>query len=584
MENEKLIFKRLSLEYQFILWFGIFCFYVYTLIWGIHWHDVGEWISSPWVLAPAHPPSHPIAISWIHAIEHGVFLGDIAWRGNLSSALAMSVAFLFSIKTLALWLPQHPWLRILLSVWIYVLPLCWLQAIRAEVYAIQQMLSAMILWSLSHYQLKKDQRFLLLSAFFIGLIGTNHTLLSLCLGIPVLCWLCLTQRLGVKKYLLSLPVIALGLFPYMLVWARGKKGGIWGWPWIENLSDFWDNLMAKIWSKQVEKQNMNLDIQENINALIKAMIDELGLISFFSLLLIFALSSTKWVFQKYAQERQMPQSFALLLVGNIILVLSTNFLYAYNPINPDLSGYFCASLPAFLLLIAMSLLLLKPMIKAILLALILLGYQGYDLHHRQECRTAEVWHKMYSETLPSRSILMNSFYSNYFNLIALQLIEGWRTDLNYLFRGQRWDNAYWRRQDTDLRELQDTQRWLVFKRPIFFETESVVDQEYQYWPKLYATGLSFLLQSPMVDHHHFTFLSIDELQLKLQHARLLFSKENAMTLDLDSTYHFTFFEMEQRRYLSEILPYLPLTQRHLIHQQIIFFDQEAQKWLKNIDE
>jgi hypothetical protein len=88
----------------------------------------------------------------------------------------------------------------------------------------------------------------------------------------------------------------------------------------------------------------------------------------------------------------------------------------------------------------------------------------------------------------------------------------------------------------------------------------------------------------MVDHHHFTFLSIDELQLKLQHARLLFSKENAMTLDLDSTYHFTFFEMEQRRYLSEILPYLPLTQRHLIHQQIIFFDQEAQKWLKNIDE
>ena len=36
-----------------------FIYLSFHLIWGLHWHDVGEWISASWMLAPAHPPSHP---------------------------------------------------------------------------------------------------------------------------------------------------------------------------------------------------------------------------------------------------------------------------------------------------------------------------------------------------------------------------------------------------------------------------------------------------------------------------------------------------------------------------------------------
>jgi hypothetical protein len=582
-----------------------FIYLIFHLIWGLHWHDVGEWISAGWMLAPAHPPSHPLAIQWIHLIEHFITFGDIAWRGQLSSAICMTLAIFFLARTIQIWLksisplapPFDQWtglIAITSALWCGILPLCWLQGIRAEVYALQTCLSAILIWAFSAYlhtqkEQNADQRYLLLAGFILGLLAVNHTLLTVCLSLPALIWL-ISLKLKIRVWLWSIIGGCFAFSHYLFVWIRGQKGGIWGWPWMSDLDDLWINLSAKIWQQQVQDQHAQVLIYENIQALIRAQIKELGIFVFLILMLISAFAIPKWfnVSQFDRSKHQPIQLFALFLVSVVICTLSTNFMYAYQPINPDLSGYFSAAMPAFVLLLILSIQRINPFIYLCLPLLFCIP--KIDLGDRNQSHFAEKVATWYTESFESESVIWTSYYANHFNLIALQGIQGWRMDLSYLFRGQIKSEDYWQRQKPSL--LYFRQNLKANHANTYFETPSSIDDLNHIWhllkPKSFFWQMHHQIEPLQSDlARHELQSDLEQLQSDLKSLgllRLSRSENKALKIDLDTGYSIAYFEMEQIRLIKMILPHQSLEIQEKLMKRLRFLEEQFDLWLNYLSE
>ena len=572
-----------------------FIYISFHLIWGLHWHDVGEWISASWMLAPAHPPSHPLAIQWIHFIEHFIAFGDIVWRGQLSSAICMSLAVFFLARSIQIWLKslssldsnsafdQYIGLIAMTgALWCGVLPLCWLQGIRAEVYALQTCLSAMLIWTFSAYlhtqkEQKQDLRYLLFAGFLFGLLAVNHTLLTVCLSLAAFIWL-ISLKLKTRVWLWSIMGGCFAFSHYVFVWIRGQKGGIWGWPWINDLHGLWINLSGKIWQQQVQDQQSQVLIYENIQALIRAQIKELGIFVFLILMLITAFSIPKWFnSSQFDQSKNQPvKAFALFLITVVVLTLSTNFIYAYQPINPDLSGYFSASMPAFILLLILSIQRISPLM--FLCLPLLFWMPKIDLGNRNQSHLAEKVATWYTESFESESVIWTSYYANHFNLIALQGIQGWRMDLSYLFRGQSKSEDYWQRQKPSM--IYFRQNLKANHANTYVETPSTIDEISHIWhilkPKAFFWQISYDLKQ--VQSH----LENDLAQIKsdLKSLGLLrLATSDHTPIDIDTAYSIAYFEMEQIRLIKMILPHQSLETQEKLMERLRFLEDQFELWL-----
>jgi hypothetical protein len=167
------------------------------------------------VLGIAHPTGYPSYMMLAHLFTY-LPLGDEAYRVNLVSAvfgvLAVVMTFLVAVR-----LTGRAAAAASGALAFGLTPIFWSQAVIAEVYTMNAVFIASVLYVLLLWRESRRGRHLLLAAFLMGLSLTHH--LSSALLIPAaLLFVYLTDRSLLKMgglWLKGMGLFALGLLPYV---------------------------------------------------------------------------------------------------------------------------------------------------------------------------------------------------------------------------------------------------------------------------------------------------------------------------------------------------------------------------------
>ena len=469
---------------------------------SVHWYDTGEWVATPRALSLAHPPGHPLTLLSTHLIQLLPWLDGYA-RANLASALWLSIASAFTASAMSAFLGARSGWRgaltaTLVGLYLPALPFAWLQGVRAEVYASQTALVALILCSWARYLSSKDQRWLLMGGLAVGLQASNHTLLAVAVAVPFSLWLGFALRSrqletnavatpsALRAVLYLLGATGLGLSLYLYLPLRGQAGGVEGWGAVYDLNTFWETISASVWRGAVVERSAEVSLLENLPRYAAFMITQMGPVSALIALTISLLATLRWVRDK---RWGPPLTLALIWLS----VSLTKLTYPFLEVNPDFSGYLAAGAPALCLLLGLSALELGPRLGLLCLVALLIG-AGIQprAHGSAQSVSAEAWSRALTEETPPRGSLWSAHYATHFGLTALRVVEGWRPDLALVFRGHHhtpWARARLRASITP-RSLKDVSLLSPRSR---LEVEGSLDRVPELRSRARATGLTWAI-------------------------------------------------------------------------------------------
>ncbi len=192
-----------------------FSFYVASLAPGLTWAhqgaDGGELLAAAIVGGVPHPPGYPLYMillqGWLALVGWLAPATDLAWRGNLLSALggALSVVFTVLVADSLLLATAHRWLWALLAGLAWALaPLLWSQSIITEVYSFHALLVVLLAWAV----LVKPLR--LWYVVIPVALGVAHHL-TLLLLLPAAFYALVTARPGVQRWRAPLAALTGGI-------------------------------------------------------------------------------------------------------------------------------------------------------------------------------------------------------------------------------------------------------------------------------------------------------------------------------------------------------------------------------------
>ena len=529
---------------------------------GLHWHDTSEFIAAGRTLAIAHPPGHPLTLIAIHLSQLLPFF-DAAERAHLASSFwgALGVFFAyFGFLALSPDTFTATWRRslaVLGALSTAALPLVQLQLIRAEVYAPQWALTVLVWSSLFYAHRQGDLRAFLVAALSLGLLSANHTLLTVALGLALLPRL-LTFGLTVRVWTLSLSSYLFGLSLYLYVWLRGTTGGVSGWGWVSDLPSLWETISAKVWQTQVQLRSSEVMLGDNVIRFTAFCMNQVGVLVSLALFCSLTLGLLNWaksspITKSLSRSRTMKNNresktdhiWGPTLALATFCIILTKITYPFSEANPDFSGYMAAAAPSALFLIYRSTMSINHWWSGIILTLIIAsGIAHHPDSRPPQSRGAARWGRSITSEIPTGGTLWTSFYATHFVAVGLLITEGWRADLNLVFRGHR--KLPWA-----LTRIQSHQRPVSVQaidsnpslrlRGSRFELERTIDSTPEFWPQMSWPGTEngfFTLrlldqaQPPrLVDLKRFT-----QNELKLADARLSINDESSLVIDEDSAY------------------------------------------------
>lgn len=349
-----------------LLLFGLLGVYLITLSPTVHWLDSSALTAAAFQLAGAHPPGEAAYILLTHPFTR-LPLGDIAQRASLASALALAGAGAVQFM-LAAWLLRTGSTRVghrqadagtrpdRLRSWglplLMALAPClswplWIQAVRAEVYALSLLLTlgmigcgaraglipgGVAFWKdTAHPRTSNiDVRWLLVAALLGGLNLGVHPLLAGLAGIP----LALALLLALPKTLypartLVLATLAgtLGYSSNLFLVLRAIANPEVGWGDATTLQGFLDLLLARTFQQNFSPFTSDVLLQ-NLHLMLEVMAGTAGPL----LLALAGLGAALTLWRSPSMA-----AFVLGLLGcNLLSVVLQNKVL---PDNPDLHGY-----------------------------------------------------------------------------------------------------------------------------------------------------------------------------------------------------------------------------------------------------
>ncbi|MCK6572360.1 DUF2723 domain-containing protein [Myxococcota bacterium] len=392
--------------------------------------DTGEFGAVAWRLGISHPPGHPA-----HAAVTGAILrlplGDVPFRANLASALCLATAlgaFALLLRALA---PRLSVIGIVAAAALpAVMPAIWLQGVRAEVYALQLLLSVGLAGLCLAVARGRDARALPALALTFGLAGANHSLLGLAL-VPAALLAIALGRPGRRALLAAVPAGALGLSAYLWLPLRATGGGEVGWGRPDTLADFWAVLSAKDWQGNLVRTEA-LDLADNAYQVVDYLMSQIGYAPaglFFIVLAAGALTGGR-----------RTRGLILACLAVAACVIATRFFYPFDALNPDMGGYFAPALLALVaaVVVAADAFTLRAGVLAMSTLPVVLLFSGgaHDPGQRRGARVAEPLVRGMLDEVPPGGALVMSDYSTLFGAWSLRAAEGYRPDVGLVFRGQ----------------------------------------------------------------------------------------------------------------------------------------------------
>lgn len=211
----------------------MFAVYVFTLAPALTGGDSGELICAAAELGTAHPPGYPLWTLLAHGFTWLPF-GSIAWRVALFSAICGAGAAGLLGRTVQLWTGRW-WAGLLAGGLFAFAPVTWEYATQAEVFALNNVLIASVLWSATQLAISGKLRYACACALVSGFAAANHHT-SIFVFAPVAAWVFLRLLTPAQDRVWRLVKVAgcalLGLTPYLYLplAARFSNGLIWGEP------------------------------------------------------------------------------------------------------------------------------------------------------------------------------------------------------------------------------------------------------------------------------------------------------------------------------------------------------------------
>jgi hypothetical protein len=167
------------------------------------------------VLGVGHPTGYPTYMMLTHLFTYLPF-GDSAYLVNLASAIYAALA-VFAVYLAGLRLGGRPVAAAAGALAFGLSGAFWSEAVIAEVYTLEALLVALVIFFLFLWRDRRDSRYLLLSAFLVGLSLTHH-LTSILLVFATVVFVFLTDRCVFSRTGLMLKGVGLfllGLLPLL---------------------------------------------------------------------------------------------------------------------------------------------------------------------------------------------------------------------------------------------------------------------------------------------------------------------------------------------------------------------------------
>lgn len=300
--------------------------------------DSSELVNATWSLGISHPPGHP-AFHLLSYLAGLVPLGPYPWRIHLFAATCTALAVSL-LPLVADRLAAVSSRFALLTVGSFTLLVgtstaLLLQSIRGEVYSLHFLVAVATIWlmvSVEHFGL----RALTLCALVLGVGLLNHHYLTFFLFPAVLAWL-LLARFGSRALLVGVAAsLAVGtslVAGYAALVARGAARPHGSWAWPDSLQDLNWVVSAQAFQKTAAKV-VTVDVATGLTKVSLLFMEQVGPMGLL-------LGAAGLVGLAVTRPR-IGVPLNILVLCN----LATQFIFDFDPWNPDVLGYFMVSVAA----------------------------------------------------------------------------------------------------------------------------------------------------------------------------------------------------------------------------------------------
>ncbi len=224
-----------------VLAFGVYVLTAYRTVPG---GDSGELIGAVASGGVIHPPGYPL-----YSLLGGLFVhlpfGSLAFRLNLMSAVCDAFAAAFLTRAVVRATGSVAGGAAAGGLFAFA-PGVWRYAIAAEVFALNNLAIALLVWLAVLLDATRDRRYAVTGAFVLGLGLANHQTV-LFTGLPIVAWALITSpELRRPAALVSLVVAgAAGLIPYLYLPVLASHRAFVSWGAADGWDGFWTHVLRR---------------------------------------------------------------------------------------------------------------------------------------------------------------------------------------------------------------------------------------------------------------------------------------------------------------------------------------------------
>ena len=426
-----------------------FLVYIHNLSPSVFGGDSGDFLSAAYVKGIAHPSGYPLytilgILSLLLPINK-----PPAWTvglvSSLSSTLSVVLVYLIVNK-----ISKNKIISAISALTVAFTYPFWIYAEVVEVFSLHNFFILAIIYSTLLYIYDKQEKYILATAFFIGLSLTNN--LSIVLIFPVIGLVILVTDwrlvINFKLLLKSLFVVILGLLPYLYIPIAASKNPPLNWGRVVNIQ----NLIAIITRKDYGWNNVLTGYKQNI-VLTNADAYLIYLKNYATIIpVLFALLGFVYLLLRNGDRKRKLTTFILFLgcylfLGPIFILIAGLDLTNYGTIA-ILERFYLSSIIVLDLIFPFGVLLFLETVWKILknkklinlvtktvyisflvvpLSILITNYRKTNLSnvHIGENLGVDIL-----TTLPQNALLLVVDDSLAFNTLSTQLVQGTRPDIS----------------------------------------------------------------------------------------------------------------------------------------------------------
>lgn len=194
---------------------AVFLVYLLTLAPTILGGDTGELAAVACSSGVAHPPGYPVFIILAKVFTFIPF-GNVGWRINLLSALCDALAAVVLLLAVKKW-TRNQWAGLVTAGLFAFSPLTWRYAVTAEVFALNNLIVAMLIYLAVCFAADQRMKHAFLFGLVFGLGLANH-LTCIFYAVPLFIWMFVTAKAKLWS-IRNLGMVAgcffIGMLPYL---------------------------------------------------------------------------------------------------------------------------------------------------------------------------------------------------------------------------------------------------------------------------------------------------------------------------------------------------------------------------------